>query len=71
LLANIPRGLGIVGGLSNPGLLLAQQKIQRQLQSDPSSQNKYWHIESLDNADHSLVYVRPKVVAGLINEYLG
>ena len=71
LLAHIPKGLGIVGGLSNPGLLLAQQKIQHQLQSYPSSQNKYWHIESLDNADHSLVYVRPKIVAGLINEYLG
>lgn len=77
LIASIPRGLGIVGGLSNPGLLLAQQKIQRQLQGDRESystkppRGQYWHIESLANADHSLVYVRPKIVANLINEYLG
>ena len=79
LIASIPKGLGIVGGLSPPGLLLAQQKIQRQLesqnknqgQSQSMTQKKHWHIESLANADHSLVYVRPKVVAGLINDYLG
>jgi pimeloyl-ACP methyl ester carboxylesterase len=71
LIASMPKGLGIVGALSNPGLLLAQQKIQRQLQSCPPSQEKQWHIESIANTDHSLVYVRPKVVAGLINEYLG
>lgn len=63
LIASIPRGLGIVGGLSNPGLLLAQQEIQRQ--------QKNWHIESLANTDHSLIYVRPKNVAKLINQYLG
>jgi len=63
LIASIPRGLGIVGGLSNPGLLLAQQKIQ--------SQQESWHIESLANTDHSLIYVRPKSVAKLINQYLG
>jgi lipase len=66
LIGSIPKGLGIVGGLSNPGLLLAQQKIQDQLKS----QSKLWHIESLANTDHSLVYARPKTVAGLINEYL-
>jgi pimeloyl-ACP methyl ester carboxylesterase len=66
LIATIPKGLGIVGGLSHSGLLLAQQKIQHQLKS----QSKLWHIESLANADHSLVYVRPKTLAGLINEYL-
>jgi pimeloyl-ACP methyl ester carboxylesterase len=66
LIGSIPKGLGIIGGLSNPGLLLAQQKIQDQLKS----QSKLWHIESLANTDHSLVYVRPKTVASLINEYL-
>jgi pimeloyl-ACP methyl ester carboxylesterase len=66
LIASIPKGLGIIGGLSHSGLLLAQQKIQYQLKS----QSKLWHIESLANADHSLVYVRPKTVANLINEYL-
>jgi len=71
LIASIPNGLGIVGSLSSPGLLLAQQKIQHQLQSSSSSQSRHWHIESLANADHSLVYVRPKLVAKLINEYLG
>lgn len=79
LIASIPKGLGIVGGLSNPGLLLAQQKIQRQLHSFKDSrshssnppQGERWHIESLANTDHSLVYVRPKIVANLINEYLG
>jgi pimeloyl-ACP methyl ester carboxylesterase len=66
LIATIPKGLGIVGGLSHSGLLLAQQKIQHQLKC----QSKLWHIESLANTDHSLVYVRPKTVASLINEYL-
>jgi pimeloyl-ACP methyl ester carboxylesterase len=63
LISSIPIGLGIVGGLSNPGLLHAQQNIQ--------SQQKNWHIESLANTDHSLIYVRPKNVAKLINQYLG
>jgi pimeloyl-ACP methyl ester carboxylesterase len=75
LIASIPSGLGIVGSLSNPGLLLAQQKIQQQLESESLNQqpshNRHWHIESLANADHSLVYVRPKLVAKLINEHLG
>ena len=63
IVSSIPRGLGIVGGLSNPGLLLAQQNIQ--------SQQKNWHIELLENTDHSLIYVRPKSVAKLMNQYLG
>ncbi len=62
LIAAIPVGLGIVGGLSNPGLLMAQESIKTQ-------QNK-WQIEVLKNVDHSLVYVRPKQVAQLINTYL-
>lgn len=62
LIAAIPSGLGIVGGLSNPGLLLAQEKIQQH-------QNR-WEIEVLPNTDHGLVYVRPKKVAQLINQYL-
>ena len=62
LIEAIPAGIGIVGGLSSPGLLQAQQNIQ-QTQSN-------WHIETLANADHSLVYVRPKVVAQLLNQYL-
>jgi pimeloyl-ACP methyl ester carboxylesterase len=67
LIASMPKGLGIVGGLSSPGLLLAQQKIQSHLER----QGKCWHIESLAKTDHSLVYVRPKTVASLINAYLG
>jgi pimeloyl-ACP methyl ester carboxylesterase len=62
LISCIPRGLGIVGGLSDPGLLQAQQRIQ--------SQQGCWHIESLANTDHSLIYVRPKNVAKLMNEFL-
>lgn len=62
LLAVVPPGVGIIGGLSREGLMLAQQNIQHY---QPN-----WHIESLDNADHSLVYVRPKKVAHLINTYL-
>jgi pimeloyl-ACP methyl ester carboxylesterase len=62
LIRSIPKGLGIIGGLSNPGLLLAQKKIQQQ-QSD-------WHIETLAKVDHSLVYVRPKRIAELINLHL-
>ena len=73
LLASIPRGLGIVGGLSNPGLMLAQKKIQCLFEErqQENNQKKHWHIKSVANADHSLVYVRPKVIAGLINDYLG
>lgn len=63
LISSIPRGLGVVGGLSDPGLLQAQQRIK--------SQQDHWHIESLANTDHSLIYVRPKNVAKLINEFLG
>lgn len=62
LLSVVPEGVGIVGGLSNDGLLLAQENI-KEYQSN-------WHIELLDNADHSLVYVRPKQVARIINKYL-
>ncbi len=62
LIAAIPTGIGIVGGLSNPGLLQAQQKIRLQ-------QSK-WQIEVLANTDHSLVYVRPKIIAKLLNEHL-
>lgn len=62
LMADIPQGLGLVGGLSNPGLLLAQEKIKHH--------QTQWQIEVLPNTDHSLVYVRPKVVAQLINQYL-
>ena len=69
LIASIPKGLGIIGGLSNPGLLQAQQMIKAQL-SKAKPIAKTWHIESLANADHSLVYVRPKVIAHLINEHL-
>lgn len=69
LIASIPKGLGIIGGLSNPGLLQAQQMIKAQL-SKAKPIAKTWHIESLANTDHSLVYVRPKVIAHLINEHL-
>lgn len=62
LIKSIPKGLGIVGGLSSPDLLHAQEKIQ---QHQP-----HWQIESLRGADHSLVYVRPKVIAQLINQHL-
>ncbi len=62
LIASIPKGVGIIGGLSDPGLLLAQEKIRQQ--------QKSWHIEILANTDHSLVYVRPKIIAQLINDYL-
>lgn len=63
LMSSIPKGLGIIGGLSNPGLMLAQKKIQQQQSG--------WHIEILANADHSLVYARPRRVAQLINQHLG
>lgn len=62
LLAAVPVGVGIVGGLSGEGLLLAQQKIQ--------SVQPHWNIEVLQNMDHGLVYVRPKQVAQLIDQYL-
>lgn len=62
LLALLPPGVGIVGGLSSPGLLHAQQKIK---QIQPA-----WHIETIPRVDHSLVYIRPKVVAQLLNQYL-
>jgi pimeloyl-ACP methyl ester carboxylesterase len=62
LLDAVPEGVGIVGGLSNAGLILAQQNIQQHQAN--------WQIEQLDNADHSLVYVRPKQVARIMNEFL-
>lgn len=62
LIADIPEGIGIVGGLSAPGLLAAQYSIKR---IQPG-----WEIEVLPDVDHGLVYVRPKLVAQLINQYL-
>ncbi|MBL4882209.1 MAG: alpha/beta hydrolase [Oleispira sp.] len=62
LLKAIPPGVGIVGGLSSPGLFQAQKKI-REVQ--PA-----WQIETIANIDHSLVYVRPKAVAQLFNQHL-
>jgi pimeloyl-ACP methyl ester carboxylesterase len=62
LLRGIPLGVGIIGGLSSPGLFHAQEKIK---QVQPA-----WQIETIPNVDHSLVYVRPKVVAQLLNQYL-
>lgn len=62
LLNAIPPGVGIIGGLSDSGLLQAQNKIK---QVQPA-----WHIETIANVDHSLVYVRPRVVAQLLNQYL-
>lgn len=62
LLDAVPEGVGIVGGLSNDGLILAQENIQQHQAN--------WQIEQLDNADHSLVYVRPKQVARIMNQFL-
>lgn len=62
LLEAVPEGVGIVGGLSNDGLILAQENIR---EHQPK-----WQIEQLDNADHSLVYVRPKQVARIMNQFL-
>lgn len=62
LLKELPSGLGIIGGLSSPGLLQAQKKIK---QAQPA-----WHIETIPRVDHSLVYIRPKAVAQLLNQYL-
>ena len=62
LIAAIPEGVGIVGGLSAEGLMTAQNSIKR---IQPA-----WSIEVLPNVDHSLVYVRPKQVARLMNKYL-
>lgn len=62
LLDAVPEGVGIVGGLSNDGLILAQENIQQHQAN--------WQIEKLDNADHSLVYVRPKQVARIMNQFL-
>jgi pimeloyl-ACP methyl ester carboxylesterase len=62
LIAAIPEGVGIVGGLSSEGLVTAQESIKR---IQPG-----WSIEVLPSVDHSLVYVRPKQVARLMNYYL-
>ncbi len=62
LMRSIPPGVGIVGGLSSPGLIHAQENIQ--------CFQPQWHIETIPNVDHSLVYVRPKVIAHLLNQYL-
>lgn len=62
LMKCIPSGIGIVGGLSDSGLVHAQERI-RQIQPQ-------WHIETIPEVDHSLVYVRPKVIAHLFNYYL-
>lgn len=66
LIEAIPSGIGIVGGLSNPGLIQAQEKIHK----NHLAQQKSWQIEVLPQVDHSLVYVRPKKIAQLLNEYL-
>lgn len=58
----IPSGVGIVGGLSDELLVMAQKKIQ-QHQSG-------WAIEILPKTDHSLIYVRPKRIAQLLNQHL-
>jgi pimeloyl-ACP methyl ester carboxylesterase len=62
LMKCIPQGIGIVGGLSDSGLLHAQEKIK---QVQPQ-----WYVEMIPEVDHSLVYVRPKVIAHLFNQYL-
>ncbi len=62
LIAALPAGIGIVGGLSSPSLLAAQQRIQ--------AHQPQWAIEVLPDTDHSLVYVRPKKIAQLLNQYL-
>lgn len=62
LIAAIPAGLGIIGGLSSPSLLAAQQMVQRH--------QPQWAVEILPDTDHGLVYVRPKKVAQLLNQYL-
>ena len=63
LLSVIPEGIGIVGGLSAPGLAIAQERIK--------PHQPKWQVEVIANADHSLVYVRPRQVARLLNEYIG
>lgn len=63
LMSVIPEGIGIIGGLSAVGLVIAQDRIRKH--------QKKWHVEILAKADHSLVYVRPRQVAQLVNEYLG
>lgn len=67
LIESIPDGVGIIGGLSNPGLVQAQEKIQQNHTKD----GKLWGIEVLPHVDHSLVYVRPKKIAQIINCFLG
>jgi pimeloyl-ACP methyl ester carboxylesterase len=62
LMKSIPSGIGIVGGLSDSGLVHAQEKIK---QVQPQ-----WHVETIPEVDHSLVYVRPKVIAHLFNQHL-
>lgn len=62
LMKPIPSGVGVVGGLSDVGLLHAQEKIK---QVQPN-----WHIETIPNVDHSLVYARPRVIAHLLDDYL-
>jgi pimeloyl-ACP methyl ester carboxylesterase len=62
LMKSIPSGIGIVGGLSDSGLVHAQEKIK---QVQPQ-----WHVETIPEVDHSLVYVRPRVIAHLFNQHL-
>lgn len=66
LIKAIPSGIGIVGGLSNAGLIHAQESIQSNL----LIQQRQWRIEVLPGVDHSLVYVRPKKIAQLLNQFL-
>ncbi len=66
LIQAIPNGVGIIGGLSNPGLIQAQERIQQ----NHLLAGKQWRIEVLPQVDHSLVYVRPKKIAQIINRWL-
>ncbi|MDF1763326.1 MAG: alpha/beta fold hydrolase, partial [Oleibacter sp.] len=52
-------GLSIVGGLSHQSM-----HNRHQLLCDGSAE---WFYHSLSNADHSLVYSKPRQVAGLLN----
>lgn len=55
----VSRGMGIVGQLSPRGLFEAQLSIAQQV-SD-------WQVHSIPQADHGLVYNKPKRVAALLN----
>lgn len=53
-------GVGIVGELSDGGLLEAQEFI--------ASKINHWDVHVVPKADHGLVYLKPKKIANILNQ---